>query len=83
MKTLVTLLLASVALVGCQKQAEEMQHKGEFKVEKLFTFEGCSVYRFRDDRTVYYTNCNGSTHSTYNCGKGCSRDDVVSTTNDK
>jgi hypothetical protein len=82
MKTLVALLLASVALVGCQKQAEESQRKGDFKVEKLFTFEGCSVYRFYDDRTVYYSNCNGSTQSTYNCGKGCSRNDVVTTTKD-
>ena len=80
MKTLVTILLASVALVGCQKPAEESQRKGDFKVEKLFTYEGCSVYRFYDDRTVYYTNCNGQTQSSHSCGKGCSTTDIVSTT---
>ena len=66
-----TIILGSVVwLTACQKDAEQTARAGtEFKVEKLFTHEGCTVYRFFDDRTVYYTNCQGSTQS--NCGKNC------------
>ena len=57
-------------LTACQKDAESSARVGhEFKVEKLFTHEGCTVYRFFDDRRVYYTNCQGSTQSS--CGKNC------------
>ena len=65
------IILGSVVwLTACQKPAESSATVGrEFKVEKLFTHEGCTVYRFFDDRHVYYTNCQGSTQS--RCGKGC------------
>jgi hypothetical protein len=70
-----------LALVACQKASEQAITSGEFKVEKLFTHEGCTVYRFYDDRTVYYTNCNGSTQSSHSCGKGCTHIDNVTTEN--
>jgi hypothetical protein len=79
MKTLIA-VAALIALSGCQKQAEATQSAGSgFQVEKLFTVEGCSVYRFKDSlRYIYYTNCSGSTHTTESCGKGCVRQvDVV------
>jgi len=66
-----------------KKAPEQSTHQGEFKVEKLFTYEGCTVYRFNDDRTVYYTNCSGSTQSTYSCGKGCTHINNVTTDNSK
>lgn len=73
MKALIVLLAVST-LTGCQKQAESTQAAGSgFNVEKLFTVEGCSVYRFRDAmRPIYYTNCKGATHTTESCGKNCS-----------
>jgi len=66
-----TIILGSmVCLTACQKPAESSATVGrDFKVEKLFTYEGCTVYRFLDDRRVYYTNCQGSTQS--DCGKNC------------
>jgi len=72
-------MMLAILLVGCKKPPEESNSRGEFKVEKLFTHEGCSVYRFYDDRTVYYTNCNGETAYRQSCGKNCSRDDNVTT----
>lgn len=33
--------------------------KQDFKIEKLFTHEGCTVYRFRDKGyTRHFTHCN-------------------------
>lgn len=70
-------ILMLLTLAGCQKQAETTQKVGNYKVEKLFTHEGCTTYRFYDGRTVYYTNCaesNTSTQYSESCGKHCSRD---------
>ena len=58
-----TLIILAVALLaGCSKQAETSTAVGaEFVVDKLFTHEGCTVYRFYDGGNArYYTNC-GST----------------------
>lgn len=67
------LAISTVLLVGCQKEPEEAVRNGNFKVEKLFTTkEGCTVSRFRDDRTVYFTDCRGSTMYEESCGKNCS-----------
>lgn len=66
-----TIILGSVLwLTACKKDAEQTVQVGnDIRVEKLFTHEGCTVYRFFDNRYVYYTNCQGSTQST--CGKNC------------
>lgn len=73
------LLLAAVGLLtGCYKPAEESQRVGAFKVEKLFTHEGCTVYRFSDSRPIYYTDCT-STHWSRSCGKNCTHDESVET----
>lgn len=42
----------------------------DIDVKLLFSHEGCSVYRFEDAGTHYYTNC-GETISIKTCGKGC------------
>lgn len=62
-------------VTGCYKKAESSSAVGgEFVVEKLFTHEGCTVYRFADGGgTRYFTNCNGATSWTESCGKNCSR----------
>lgn len=69
------ILISLLTLVGCTKQAEHSSAAGrEFTVDKLFTHEGCTVYRFYDGGNRYYTNCSGSTSWKENCGKGCTRD---------
>jgi uncharacterized lipoprotein NlpE involved in copper resistance len=79
---LALILVALVTLVGCEKSAQTVEKVGEYNVEKLFTHEGCTTYRFYDGRTVYYTNCvnsNTSTQYSESCGKNCTRDVDVST----
>lgn len=67
------LAITTVLLVGCQKEPEASTRQGNFKVEKLFTTkEGCTVSRFQDDRTVYFTDCRGSAIYEDSCGKNCS-----------
>ena len=54
-------LLLLLALAGCAKEAEESRRAGkagEFMVERLFTNEGCTVYRFLDaGYHRYYVVC--------------------------
>lgn len=68
-------VLALAALAGCNKPAETSTAVGrEFVVDKLFTHEGCTVYRFEDGGNKrYFTNCNGSMNWRESCGKNCSR----------
>lgn len=73
--TKMLLFIALFLLAGCEKQpmSIESTENVDFKVEKLFTHDGCTVYRFYDYRNHYYTDCRGRTTSTYStsCGKGC------------
>lgn len=65
MRTLKVLCIAAaiLALGGCKKQAESSVTTGAgFQVEKLFTTDGCTVYRFYDSAYRYFTNCSGSTY---------------------
>lgn len=74
-----TVLVAVVlALSGCTKQAEETTAAGvgEFQVDRLFTVDGCTVYRFEDaGRNRYFSRCSGSSSVTWQteepCGKNC------------
>ena len=68
-------IFALTLLAACGKPAETSTAVGkEFVVDKLFTHEGCTVYRFYDGgNSRYYTNCQGSTSWTEQCGKGCTR----------
>lgn len=74
MKTLLSILVLTV-LAGCSKPAETSTQVGkDFVVEKLFTYEGCTVYRFTDaGYSRYFTNCSGSTSWSETCGKNCTR----------
>lgn len=72
--------LSAIALIACDaKPAEESRvvgPQGSYKVDRLFTVDGCTVYRFDDGgRSRYFTNCGGSAMSehTESCGKGCTR----------
>lgn len=73
MKFIPLILLALLA--GCKEAPESSKHVGNFKVEKLFEVDGCTVYRFYDDRTVYFTNCGNKPTTSYteSCGKNCTR----------
>lgn len=73
MKRLAALAAVVLALSGCEKRAAEsatVAGPGSYVVEKLFTTDGCSVYRFRDyAERKYFTNCSGSTEWTERHGK--------------
>jgi len=63
-----------LGLASCMKPPESSTPAGiEFKVDKLFTHEGCTVYRFNDGGIRYFTNCSGATSWIENCGKNCSK----------
>ncbi|EOS94732.1 hypothetical protein ETR_12178 [Erwinia tracheiphila PSU-1] len=78
-------LIAAFLLAGCDKDPESVQMVGsDFKVGKLFTVDGCSVYRFADGgRNIYFTNCPGQTGSSYTARSGKHQatyyDDVITT----
>lgn len=77
--TKIAIIVAAVALLaGCQKAAEVSSPAGlEFNVDRLFTHDGCTVYRFRDaGSSRYFTRCVGASSEVgwqEACGKGCSR----------
>jgi hypothetical protein len=75
MKTLL-IILAVIALAGCSKRAEISTSVGaDFVVDRLFTHEGCTVYRFSDGGySRYFTNCSGSASWRESCGKNCNRE---------
>jgi hypothetical protein len=58
-----TIVLLTLALAGCNQAAETKRSDNEnFKVDRLFTVDGCNVYRFRDAVTpVYFSSCAGGT----------------------
>lgn len=75
------ILAAVLAVSGCTNQAESSTAAGvEFQVDRLFTHDQCTVYRFRDGGTSrYFARCEGtaatgSTTWRESCGKNCSRD---------
>lgn len=78
-KLIVAAVLFAIVAIGCAKPAQESAatENPEFRVDKLFTHEGCTAYRFHDSgRHIYYTVCNRGevqTHYTENCGKNCTR----------
>lgn len=78
MRTIV-LLIAALAVASCGKSplSTESSNNPDVAIDKLFTHEGVTVYRFVDGgRYVYFTappvDVNYS-HSE-SCGKGCTRD---------
>lgn len=67
-KKIITAALAVVLLAGCEtKQSEEVKTSTNpaYNVEKLFTVDGITVYRFEDNnRYVYFTNRRGNVQYT-------------------
>lgn len=70
-----TILLVCCLLAGCAGEAERTDAAGKrFEVARLFTHDGCTVYRFYDaGRHRYFTNCSGSTSWEESCGKSCAQ----------
>lgn len=69
MKKIIIIAIALLALTACEsKQVEEVKASTNqsYPVEKLFTVDGITVYRFRDkDRYVYFTNRTGDVQYSY------------------
>lgn len=74
----VAVVLSVLALSGCAKKAEQTTPIGEYTVDKLFTVDSCTVYRFYDGAYRYFTNCSGQAQWKESCGKSCSRDMNIS-----
>ena len=80
MKILIAAVTVLALLAGCSKAPESaVQVNREFQVDRLFTYEGCTVFRFEDaGYRRYYTDCKGTTSAYQTSGKNCTRDtDVV------
>lgn len=84
-KTIVV-VVAAMSLSACNRRAEATASSTNpnYKVEQLFTYKGCTTYRFEDYYTHYYTVCDGSAtvrnETRVSCGKNCTRP-MESTTN--
>ncbi len=78
MKTAIVALVVAL-LSGCGAKAIETSatENAEIRVDKLFTKDGCTVYRFYDSGSKYFVRCDGaastSTQWSETCGKGCTR----------
>lgn len=65
-------------VTACSRQPVlvERTNNPEIVVEKLFTYDGCNVYRFNDGNSRYFAKCGqvaADTNWNETCGKGCSR----------
>lgn len=78
---LLTIIFCFILLTSCTKDSESSQmHGSGFEVEKLFTHDGCTVYRFEDAmRLHYFTTCKGSVGSYRTCGKNCTEQESIET----
>lgn len=83
MKKIIIISIALLALTACEsKQVEEVKASSNqsYPVEKLFTVDGITVYRFRDnDRYVYFTNRTGDVQYSYQKGLTKRRADLWET----
>ena len=76
-KALMAVFMATAFLTGCNGDgayvvAQMANPADTYNVRKLFTVDGCDVYRFSDSRYVYFTNCQGSANWSTNEGKSVS-----------
>lgn len=87
--SLILIILVIVGLIGLvawavmsnkATPALESQRSGAFNVEKLFTNEGCTIFRFEDaGHYRYYSRCDMAVSSSVisefsqSCGKGCTK----------
>ena len=82
MKRAIAIAACALVLAACGKPAEHSTPAGVgFNVDRLFTHDGCTVYRFGDAGEYrYFTKCEGAASSnttwseTRPCGKSQCRD---------
>ena len=87
MKLLIILALA-ISVSSCTKggiETTKANDNPEFIVEKLFTHDGCIVYRFSDiGRVRYFVKCgcnNSGVRWEDSCGKNCTEEYDIQTSN--
>lgn len=73
-------VLSLAILSSCNNDAlySSATNNNQIKVDFLFDHGGCKVYRFRDGRDHYFTNCT-ETISSNNCGKACEYEENIKT----
>lgn len=85
--TIAMLLFVAVMVTGCKVHGKPVKaDNSSIEVQKLFTVDGVTVYRFTDNgRLVYFTNGNGVAQYKYStlAGKVCVTKDVVTLCNNK
>lgn len=87
--TIAMLLFVAVMVTGCKVLNDGKPVKADnssIEVQKLFTVDGVTVYRFTDNGSlVYFTNGNGVAQYKYTtlAGKVCVTKDVVTLCNNK
>lgn len=71
-----SMLLTSCTNKGTSVPVENTVPGQDYHVRKLFTTDGCTVYRFYDAGNFHYmTNCTSTiTTITESCGKNCTED---------
>lgn len=79
-------IAAVFVFAACTKEGEgpARASNDRFDVQRLFTADGCTVYRFFDAGNFhYFVNCPGggvSTRQSYQCGKArCYRPEIIRT----
>lgn len=79
------LIFTTVLLVGCSRQQAVETNNPNFEIDKLFTKDGCDVYRFRDaGYPRYFVKCENAQAGvswSESCGKGCTNSVSVQTSN--
>ena len=78
----IAFIVWTMVTAGTKTDGERVEANGgdfDYHVRKLFTTDGCTVYRFYDSNYVYFTNCPGSTQHQVSCGKNCWRPEKVDT----
>ena len=86
-KVLLVAAAAMAFLCSCddrRPQAVEGTTNPDFRVQYMFTYDGCRVYSFEgwDGRDHYFVKCSdgeAETNDDMNCGKNCMRDDIIPT----
>lgn len=88
MKSIFYVMITGLTVAGCTKAPEYSSPAGrEFVVDKLFTHEGCTMYRFLDGGfSRYFAKCDGDSATTRTegrerCGNHCVRPSEITTSN--
>ncbi len=86
-----TIFAALAFLAGCYPARPALQkqptNNDAFKIDYLFTHDGCRVYRFIDVGPHYFVRCDGpapeqpqaSATTLVSCGKSCTQEERVPT----